>query len=127
SCFFFQAEDGIRDFHVTGVQTCALPIYGNIVKMNELQQLEKELLKPSEDLLEDIAKIDGDIMFLGVGGKMGPSMARLAKEAIEMAGLEKRVIGVSRFSDDSLRQELNDQGIETISADLLNDDDLRNL
>src|SRR5690606_39500644 len=27
-CFFFQAEDGIRDFHVTGVQTCALPIYG---------------------------------------------------------------------------------------------------
>lgn len=100
---------------------------GNIVKMNELQQLEKELLKPSEDLLEDIAKIDGDIMFLGVGGKMGPSMARLAKEAIEMAGLEKRVIGVSRFSDDSLRQELNDQGIETISADLLNDDDLRNL
>src|SRR5690606_38874494 len=100
---------------------------GNIVKMNELQQLEKELLKPSEDLLEDIAKIDGDIMFLGVGGKMGPSMARLAKEAIEMAGLEKRIIGVSRFSDDSLRQELNDQGIETISADLLNDDDLRNL
>ncbi|HLT42695.1 MAG TPA: hypothetical protein VKZ95_08330, partial [Sphingobacteriaceae bacterium] len=98
-----------------------------IDKMNELEYLEKELLKPSEDLLRDIAKIDGDIMFLGVGGKMGPSMAKLAKEAIDAAGLDKRIIGVSRFSDDSLRLELNSQGIETISADLLNEDDLRNL
>src|SRR5690554_5379196 len=95
--------------------------------MNELEYLEKELLKPSVDLLNDIAKIDGDIMFLGVGGKMGPSMAKLAKEAIDTAGLDKKVIGVSRFSDDSLRQELNSHGIETISADLLNESDLNNL
>ena len=95
--------------------------------MNELQSLERELLKPSEELIHDITKIEGDIMFLGVGGKMGPSMARLAKEAIEKAGIDKKVIGVSRFSDNSLKTELNSLGIETISADLLNESDLKAL
>lgn len=95
--------------------------------MNELQALERELLKPSEELLQDIAKIDGDIMLLGVGGKMGPSMARLAKEAIDILGLNKKVIGVSRFSDSSLKEDLESQGIDTISADLLNESDLNSL
>ncbi|MFA4869618.1 MAG: NAD-dependent epimerase/dehydratase family protein [Pedobacter sp.] len=92
--------------------------------MTELEQLEQELLKPSERLIADIKKIEGDIMLLGVGGKMGPSMAKLAKLAVDQAGLKKRIIGVSRFSDPSAREELEAAGIETISADLLNEDDL---
>lgn len=92
--------------------------------MNELEQLEQELLKPSERLIADIKKIEGDIMLLGAGGKMGPSMAKLAKLAVDQAGLKKRIIGVSRFSDASAREELEAAGIETISADLLNEDDL---
>ncbi|ACU03901.1 NAD-dependent epimerase/dehydratase family protein [Pedobacter heparinus] len=92
--------------------------------MTELQQLEQELLKPSDRLIADLRKIEGDIMLLGVGGKMGPSMAKLAKLAIDESGLKKRIIGVSRFSDTAAREDLEAAGIETISADLLNEDDL---
>jgi nucleoside-diphosphate-sugar epimerase len=92
--------------------------------MTELEQLEQELLKPSDKLVADIAQIEGDIILLGVGGKMGPSMAKLAKLAAEQAGIKKRIIGVSRFSDAATREELEAAGIETISADLLNEADL---
>ncbi len=92
--------------------------------MTELEQLEQELLKPSDRLIADMYKIEGDIMLLGVGGKMGPSMAMLAKAALDQAGIKKRIIGVSRFSDASAREELEAAGIETIAADLLNEEDL---
>jgi len=92
--------------------------------MHDLQTLEQELVKPSEALIADLYAIEGDILILGIGGKMGPSMARLAKAAIDQAGVQKRVIGVSRFSDKSVQGELEADGIETISADLLNEADL---
>ncbi|CAN5187823.1 NAD(P)-dependent oxidoreductase [soil metagenome] len=95
--------------------------------MNQLEKLELELVNPSESLIADIAKIDGDIMILGVGGKMGPSLARLAKRAIDKSGINKKIIGVSRFSQESSKQELEKEGIETISADLLNEDHLKEL
>lgn len=92
--------------------------------MNELQALEQELIKPSPALISDLYELDGDILILGIGGKMGPSLARLAKQAIDQAGIQKRVIGVSRFSDKQVQGELEADGIETISADLLNEADL---
>lgn len=92
--------------------------------MNDLQALEQELIKPSPALISDLYELDGDILVLGIGGKMGPSMARLAKQAIDQAGIQKRVIGVSRFSDKQVQGELEADGIETISADLLNESDL---
>lgn len=95
--------------------------------MTNLVEFEKEILQPSELLIKDMAQINGDIMILGVGGKMGPSMARVAKKAIAKTGLNKRVIGVSRFSDKGLQEELENEGIETIAADLLNETDLQNL
>jgi nucleoside-diphosphate-sugar epimerase len=95
--------------------------------MQDLSQFEQELLQPSEALINDIAKMDGDIIILGVGGKMGPSMARLARQAIQKAGIVKRVIGVSRFSDNALQQQLQNDDIETVSADLLNEDQLKSL
>jgi nucleoside-diphosphate-sugar epimerase len=95
--------------------------------MQDLQQMERELLQPSEALIADMAAMEGDIILLGVGGKMGPSMARLAKQATEQAGVDKRVIGVSRFSDGALQAELEADGIETIPADLLNDQQLNGL
>ncbi len=95
--------------------------------MTELEVLEQELLKPSDALVADIAKIEGDIIILGVGGKMGPSMAKLARKAIIQAGINKRVIGISRFSEAGTREELEAEGIETIAADLLNEDDLASL
>ncbi|GAB3934891.1 NAD-dependent epimerase/dehydratase family protein [Larkinella terrae] len=92
--------------------------------MSDLESLEQELIKPSAALVTDLQELDGDIIILGVGGKMGPSLARLAKKAIDQAGLEKRVVGVSRFSEPQLQNELEADGIETISADLLNETDL---
>ena len=95
--------------------------------MTELEVLEQELLKPSDALVSDISKIDGDIIILGVGGKMGPSMAKLTRKAIISAGVNKRIIGISRFSEAGTREELEAEGIETISADLLNEKQLAEL
>lgn len=92
--------------------------------MTDLEVLEQELLKPSDALVSDISKIEGDIILLGVGGKMGPSMAKLARRAILSAGINKRIIGISRFSEAGTREELEAEGIETISADLLNEKQL---
>lgn len=92
--------------------------------MSELELLEKELLRPSEALVADMQSLEGDIILLGVAGKMGPSMARLARQATELAGVKRRIIGVSRFSDPLSQAELKADGIETIAADLLNEDEL---
>lgn len=86
-----------------------------------IAELEKKLSAPSQRLINDIAKIDGDILILGLGGKMGPSLAKLAKNAIDAAGISKKVIGASRFSNVGLFQELTDFGIECIKVDLLDD------
>lgn len=92
--------------------------------IQDFDLLEKQMLHPSDALLMDFSKIEGDIILLGVGGKMGPSMARLAKQAASLTGSSKKIIGVSRFSDGTLREELEKQGIATIAADLLNETEL---
>nr|WP_114746624.1 NAD(P)-dependent oxidoreductase [Falsibacillus pallidus] len=97
------------------------------LKLQTIEQLEEWMTKPSQALVEDMKKIEGDILILGVGGKMGPTLAKMAKRAINQAGVEKKVIGVSRFSNGSLREELESSGVETIAADLLNEEDLQNL
>ena len=95
--------------------------------MKTIAELEAKLAEPSEALVRDIAAIDGDIMLLGVGGKMGPSLARLAKNALKQAGVHKKIYGVSRFSDKALKAELEADGVETIAIDLLNDAELQQL
>lgn len=94
---------------------------------NNLQQLEDEILAPSAALIADIKQIKGDIMLLGIGGKMGPSMAKAAIRAIKEAGADKKVYGVSRFSTTELREELENMGVHTIACDLLNEDELKEL
>ena len=95
--------------------------------MINIHQLYYQLLQPSDDLIADIAKLNGDILILGVGGKMGPAMAKLAKQAVDIAGVNKKIIGVSRFSEAGLQDELNQHGIQTIAADLLNEEQLQSL
>lgn len=95
--------------------------------MRTVQELEERLASPSAALIEELSQLDGDIMLLGVGGKMGPSLARLAVNAIRQAGLNKKVIGVSRFSNKELRRELEEAGVEIISADLSDDKALQAL
>ena len=87
----------------------------------------QKLLQPSEALVAEIAKVEGDIIILGAGGKMGPAIARLAKQAILLAGVNKRVIAASRFSEPGVRKELEQSGITTFQADLLEEDHLQSL
>lgn len=79
------------------------------------QALEDYLATPTRDLMRDMASLDGDLLILGVGGKMGPTLARLARNA--MPG--RRVIAVARFSEPGLQAMLEKYEIETIVCDLL--------
>jgi len=83
------------------------------------------LTQPSPALKSDIAKIEGDILILGAGGKMGPSLGILAKRAIDESGEKKEVICVSRFSDKEQKAELENNGIRVVVADLMNEEDLK--
>lgn len=95
--------------------------------METVTELEEYMTRPSPELISDLKSIDGDILILGVGGKMGPTLAKLAKRAIDAANLDKKVIGVSRFSSTSEKKNLDDAGIETIAADLLDEEALQSL
>lgn len=87
--------------------------------IDSVEQLEALLSLPTEQDVAAMRALEGDLMILGVGGKMGPSLAARARRAIDLAGVKKRVIGVARFSTGSLVQEFNSAGIETIQSDLL--------
>ncbi|MBS1809013.1 MAG: NAD-dependent epimerase/dehydratase family protein [Acidobacteria bacterium] len=82
-------------------------------------QLEDALTTPNEHDIELMRHLSGDVMILGAGGKMGPTLARRIKQAANAAHSKRRVIAVSRFSEAAARTELDDAGIETIAADLL--------
>ena len=89
----------------------------------DIAALDELLCRPSQALIDDLAKIDGDILILGVAGKMGPTLAGLAKAALP----HRRVIGVARFSDTSVKAWLQARGIETINCDLLDEAAIRKL
>jgi nucleoside-diphosphate-sugar epimerase len=93
----------------------------------DITSVYQQLLKPSEALIADVAKLDGDLIILGAGGKMGPDLARLAKRVIDIGGLKKEVIAVARFSEPELQKALEQQGIKTITTDLLDDAELQKL
>jgi nucleoside-diphosphate-sugar epimerase len=82
---------------------------------NDVDHLEEVMTRPSAGLVDDLANAPGDILVLGVGGKMGPTLARLAKRAAP----NRRVIGVARFSEAGLRESLERHGVECVQADLL--------
>ena len=86
------------------------------------EQLEDVMTIPTPALVEMISRLKGDIIILGIGGKMGATLGRVARRAIEEAGITKRIYGVSRFSDASVRAPLESLGIETIACDLLDRD-----
>lgn len=87
-------------------------------KLNEL------LTTPSDALIEDIKKIKGDIMVLGAGGKMGPTLCVLAKNACRAAGIDKKIYAVSRGSDPIATELMKNNGIEVIAMDLLDKEKL---
>ena len=77
--------------------------------------LDDFMTRPSPELIADLKSVSGDITVLGVGGKMGPSLAILAKRAAP----DKRVIGVARFTDAAVKARLEAAGVEAVACDLL--------
>jgi len=70
-----------------------------MVNFADVEALEEFMTRPSRELAADLARAPGDLLILGVGGKMGPTLARMAKRAAP----GRRVIGVARFSEPGLR------------------------
>lgn len=96
-------------------------------RIENVEHLEELLSEPTPHAVETMAKLDGDLMLLGVGGKMGPTLARMARRAADQAGKARRIIGVARFSDARVESRLQHFGIETIRCDLLDEDQLGRL
>jgi nucleoside-diphosphate-sugar epimerase len=86
-------------------------------------ELEEFMTVPTPALAAELSALPGDLMIMGVGGKIGPTLARMAKRAAP----KKRVIGVARFSEAGLREKLDSWGIECIAADLLERDAIARL
>lgn len=82
--------------------------------------LEDLLSTPRADLVEYFANLEGDILVLGAGGKMGPTLARMARRALDQAKAQNKVIAVSRFTNSDAHRILLEHGVETIQCDLMN-------
>jgi nucleoside-diphosphate-sugar epimerase len=97
-------------------------------KIGSVEQLEELLSRPTDYCIEALSRTKGDIIILGVAGKMGPTLARMAKRALVAANASSRkVIGVARFSNAQHQNELEQHGIQTIKADLLDQKQLDKL
>lgn len=82
-------------------------------------ELEDRLSEPTPGVIELFRQLPGDLMILGVGGKMGPTLARMARRAADLAGTPRRIYGVSRFSSPAARDSIEAHGVESIAGDLL--------
>jgi nucleoside-diphosphate-sugar epimerase len=89
--------------------------------IRDVEHLENLLSEPTLAAIEGLRAANGDILLLGAGGKMGPTLARMARRAMDAAGLRHRVIAVARFSSPGLRDALDAYGVQTIQCDLLDD------
>ena len=101
-------------------------LIGSLSPMSDLprtitteEELESVLTEPSDALVKFIPRVRGPLVILGAGGKMGPTLAILAKRAAEEAGHRLEVIAISRFGDAEARRSLEARGVKTIGCDLL--------
>jgi nucleoside-diphosphate-sugar epimerase len=83
------------------------------------QELDERLARPTPAVLAALERCPGDVVVLGAAGKMGPSLARMLRRALDELGSRGRVTAVSRFSSGSAEAELRNAGIDTVRCDLL--------
>jgi nucleoside-diphosphate-sugar epimerase len=95
--------------------------------ITSIDELEDRLSEPTPGAIEALSRLDGDLMLLGAGGKMGPSLARMARRASDAGGVRRRVLAVSRFGDGRTEEFLRANGVEPIRCDLLDPDQLARL
>ena len=89
--------------------------------IRDVDHLEQLLSDPTQAAIDVMTRLPGDLLVLGVNGKMGPTLARMAVRASQATGRTRRVIGVSRFSSREARAALERHGVETIASDLLDE------
>ncbi len=102
----------------------AQPLSASGIKMSResfesVDALEEALSRPSAAAVETMRQIGGDVLLLGVGGKMGPSLARMIARASDQAGTKRRIMGAARFSNPESAKYLERHGVETVHCDLL--------
>ena len=102
----------------------SLDVHAMLDKIETAEQLNDVMSHPTNEVTSAMLELEGDLLVLGVGGKMGPTLAKLAKRAIDNSKMDIKVIGVSRFSVHGIDEELRKSGIETVTCDLLDDDQL---
>lgn len=95
--------------------------------IDDVEQLEDLLSEPSPAVVELLGRIDGNFIVLGVGGKMGPSLARMLRRAADQSGRPRKIFGVSRFTSAELPARLRGWGVEPVAVDLLEPDALSGL
>jgi nucleoside-diphosphate-sugar epimerase len=96
-------------------------------RIDDVDRLEDLLSEPTPEVVRSLGRLSGDIMVLGAGGKMGPTLARMAGRALGAGPSRGRVIAVSRFSNQRERERLESQGVETVGCDLLDPQALEKL
>lgn len=96
-------------------------------RIKDEEQLEEMLSRPGKELVEMFSRLDGDIMFLGINGKIGPTLAGMAKRATDATDVERRIIGVDRNFNPEQKEFFDKKGIETIEGDLLDADFINKL
>ena len=92
-------------------------------------ELDELLSEPRDATVDALRRCPGDVIVLGAGGKMGPTLARMAARAARSAdgAAPRRIIAISRFSSPAARASLESAGVQTIAADLLDPDAVKRL
>jgi nucleoside-diphosphate-sugar epimerase len=83
------------------------------------EQLEDLLSRPTAGVIETLSRLEGGLMVLGAGGKMGPCLARMARRAYEAVGIPEKIVAVNRSFAYQTRAAFESQGIQTVQGDLL--------
>lgn len=111
----------------------ATPLAGTLEYGNQLpaprseEELDLLLSEPSPAALAALERLDSDLVVLGVSGKMGPTLARMAARGLDKVNSPHRVYGVARFSQPHVRDRLEGWGVETVTCDLLDRSELAGL
>src|SRR5207237_3847873 len=104
---------------VSGKRRVERELEGEVMRVNHhvtepitnVEQLEDLLSEPTPGVVETLGRLDGDLIVLGVAGKMGPTLARMARRASDAAGVRRRIIGVARFTNAAHESALRQHGL----------------
>jgi nucleoside-diphosphate-sugar epimerase len=99
----------------------------SLQSIEDIDQLDELLSRPTTEVIEAMGRLEGDILVLGACGKIGPTIARMARRASEAAGVQRRIIGVDKLVPPRVRKRFESQGVELVLADLLERRDLDKL